>query len=181
MKKAASVFLRAEITQNDVENLICWLKNDIVTQYMEDGLDTVQMLREMVIELPEHLYSLKLSDGGMFFIIDGALEEDEPLEPVGFLRLDEYAYRRYELVFAIGREDLWGNGFGKAAVRKALDIAFFEHRADSVRALVRRENIRSARVLLGSGFLPGYGGQKLMEYSLTFRDYLSHLRKLQSM
>jgi len=45
MKKAASVFLRAEITQNDVENLICWLENDIVTQYMEDGLDTVQMLR----------------------------------------------------------------------------------------------------------------------------------------
>lgn len=181
MKKAASVFLRAEITRSDIENIINWLENESVTRYMQDGLDSAQMLRELVDDMPEHLYSLKLCDGGIFYIIDGALDEDEEPVPVGFLRLEEYAHRRYELVFAVGREELWGCGIGKAAVRDALSKVFFEHRADSVRALVHRENSRSTHVLLGSGFRPGYNGGRLMEYSLSFRDYLLHLQKNQAM
>jgi len=181
MKKAASVFLRAEITREDIENIIDWLENEAVTQYLEDGLDTVDMLRGMTEYVPEHFYTMMLNDNGMFYIIDGTIDEDEEPIPVGFLRLDEYEHNRYELVFAVGREDMWGNGLGKAAVRDALSIAFFELRADNVRALVRRENIRSARVLTGSGFLPDCSGDRHMEYSLTLKDYLKHLQKLQAM
>lgn len=180
MYKAASVFLRADITRGDIDNIINWMKNDSVTRYMHDGYDTALLLCELTENVPEHLYSLKLSDGGLFYVIDGAFD-DEPPEPVGFLRLYEFAHRRYELVFAIGREELWGQGLGTAAVENALSIAFFECRADSVRALVHRENNRSAHVLINSGFLPGYSGGRLMEYSLTFRQYLTYIQKLQSM
>jgi len=181
MKKAASVFLRAEITKTDIDNLISWLENESVTEYLEDGLDSIEMLRELSDDINEHLYSMKLSNGGMFYIIDGAIDDDDVPEPVGFVRLDEYAHRRYELVFAVGREDLWGYGIGSAAVRDALSKVFFDFRADSIRALVRRENSRSARVLIGCGFLPGYNGGRLMEYTLSFREYLRYLQKLQAM
>jgi RimJ/RimL family protein N-acetyltransferase len=179
MYKAASVFLRADITREDIDNIITWMENDSVTRYMHDGYDTALMLRELSVDTPEHLYSLKLSDGGLFYMIDGSLDDESP-EPVGFLRLEEYAHRRYELVFAIGREELWGQGLGSAAVKDALSVAFFEFRAHSVRALVRRENSRSARVLTRNGFLPGYDGGRLMEYSLTFWQYLTYLQKMHS-
>lgn len=36
MKKAASIFLRAEIEMNDIELLIRWMKNPNVTQYLNE-------------------------------------------------------------------------------------------------------------------------------------------------
>ena len=89
--------MRAEITREDIENIIDWLENEAVTQYLEDGLDTVDMLRGMTEYVPEHLYTIMLNDNGMFYIIDGTIDEDES-RFVGFLRLDEYEHSRYELV-----------------------------------------------------------------------------------
>ncbi len=36
MKKAASIFLRAEIEMNDIELLIRWMKNPNVTWYLNE-------------------------------------------------------------------------------------------------------------------------------------------------
>ena len=36
MKKAASIFLRAEIEMNDIELLIRWKKNPNVTRYLNE-------------------------------------------------------------------------------------------------------------------------------------------------
>ena len=36
MKKAASIFLRAEIEMNDIELLIRWMKNPNVTRYLNE-------------------------------------------------------------------------------------------------------------------------------------------------
>lgn len=36
MKKAASIFLRAEIEMNDIELLIRWMKNTNVTRYLNE-------------------------------------------------------------------------------------------------------------------------------------------------
>ena len=55
------------------------------------------MLRGMTEYVPEHLYTIMLNDNGMFYIIDGTIDEDEEPIPVGFLRLDEYEHNRYEL------------------------------------------------------------------------------------
>ena len=37
MKKAASIFLRAEIEMNDIELLIRWMKNPNVTRYLNEN------------------------------------------------------------------------------------------------------------------------------------------------
>ena len=36
MKKAASIFLRAEIEMNDIELLIRWMKNPNITRYLNE-------------------------------------------------------------------------------------------------------------------------------------------------
>ena len=44
MKKAASIFLRAEIEMNDIELLIRWMKNPNVTRYL-NGDPNAEYLR----------------------------------------------------------------------------------------------------------------------------------------
>ena len=44
MKKAASIFLRAEIEMNDIELLIRWMKNPNVTRYLNED-QNVEYLR----------------------------------------------------------------------------------------------------------------------------------------
>ena len=44
MKKAAPIFLRAEIEMNDIELLIRWMKNPNVTRYLNED-PNVEYLR----------------------------------------------------------------------------------------------------------------------------------------
>jgi Acetyltransferases, including N-acetylases of ribosomal proteins len=182
MEKAASVFLRSDITLNDINSLIGWLENNEVTRYLSDDFTSTEYLRELSDQVPEHLLSLNLNRDGLFYIIDASFDDDDEQTPipVGFVRLSEFALRRYELVFAVGSEDLWGLGIGTAAANQALAIAFFEQRAEIVRARIMRGNLPSQRVITKCGMLPGYDGGKLMEYNLSFRQYLSHIEKMRA-
>ena len=52
MKKAASIFLRAEITPRDVELLIQWMGDPQVTRYLHEETDIVQSLRRLLVSVP---------------------------------------------------------------------------------------------------------------------------------
>lgn len=58
----------------------------------------------------------------------------------------------YEIVYAIGEESLWGQGYGKTAIGKALTFAFADLRAVSVIAKINPENTRSRRLAAACGF-----------------------------
>lgn len=46
MKKAASIFLRAEIEMNDIELLIRWMKNPNVTRYLNEDPNAEYLRRQ---------------------------------------------------------------------------------------------------------------------------------------
>lgn len=58
----------------------------------------------------------------------------------------------YEIVYAIGEDTLWGQGYGEAAIDKALRIAFSKLGAHSVIAKINPANERSRRLAAACGF-----------------------------
>ena len=47
MKKAASIFLRADMNLQDVRLLIHWMENPAVTRYLNEDPDIVSGLRQL--------------------------------------------------------------------------------------------------------------------------------------
>ena len=64
MKKAASVFLRAQITAQDVDLLIQWLENPQVTRYLNEESCAADELRSLLRSVPKPLYGMRLSREG---------------------------------------------------------------------------------------------------------------------
>ena len=171
MKKAASVFLRAQITAQDVDLLIQWLEDPQVTRYLNEESCAADELRSLLRSVPEPLYGMRLSREGRFCIACG-----EDGSAVGFVRLVRCgAAGEYEIVFAVGRTQLWGNGYGSAAVRAAVNTAFFELRASRIIANIYAENLRSMAVVRACGFVCERADGPLHRYVLTDRMMLDAL------
>ena len=52
MKKAASIFLRADMNLQDVRLLIHWMENPAVTRYLNEAPDIVSGLRQLADMVP---------------------------------------------------------------------------------------------------------------------------------
>lgn len=124
----------------------------------------------MLRSVPELLYGMRLSQDGWFGVVCG-----EDGDAVGFVRLVRGDAGEYEIVFAVGQTQLWGNGYGSAAVRAAVSTAFFELRAARVIANIYAENLRSTAVVRACGFVCERGDGPLHRYVLTDRMMLDAL------
>ena len=125
MKKAASIFLRAEINPQDVKALIRWMGNPQVTRYLHEEADVVQTLRRVLVTVPAPMLTFQFNQWGRFFMVcvpDGSA--------IGFVKLKALSSSpgAYEIVDVIGEEALWGNGYGEGTIRSALFTAFLEWR-----------------------------------------------------
>lgn len=124
MKKAASVFLRTEMTLRDVELLSQWMENPIITRYLNEMPGVSDSLRDLAGKIPAPLLALRFNQEGRFFLV---CEKDG--EAIGFVKLRPLQSRgTHEIVYAIGEESLWGRGYGKGAVRSVLSAAFLDSR-----------------------------------------------------
>ena len=171
MKKAASIFLRADITLRDVDRMIRWMENPNITKYMNEDPGIVHFLRRLSLSVPEPMLSFHFNRSGHFF-----LACPEAGDSVGFVRLTPMAGdNTYEIVYAIGEEALWGRGLGEGAIQAALAKAFFELRAERLVAKIVPDNRRSIRSVCGCGF--SYCGMdgSLQRYSITAEAYLRQL------
>jgi Acetyltransferases, including N-acetylases of ribosomal proteins len=168
MKEAASIFLRADIGTKDGYNLARWVRNEHVTRYLNEGAAAAQEVTELLESTPAYMLTYHFNQSGPFYMVcDG---EDRS---IGFVRLCRRPGGRYEVVYAIGEERLWGNGFGRRALSRALDIAFCEKRAEAVDARIDRENVRSVRAAVHCGMREVRAWERLSEYSLTREGYLT--------
>ena len=52
MKKAASIFLRTDITHRDVESLAGWMENPHVTRYLNEDASAPEQLEACCAPLP---------------------------------------------------------------------------------------------------------------------------------
>lgn len=172
MKKVASVFLRPEITPDDIQNLYCWLCNQHITKYLNEDASTPAALKSLLYSTPAPMLSYHFNSQGRFFLVC-----DDYDESIGFVRFRECTSDCFELVFAIGKEELWGNGYGSQAVRTALSKAFFEWRAKKLIARVYHDNTRSVRIIRHCGFSEEQRFDKLSQYAITINGYLKTLNQ----
>lgn len=172
MKKAASIFLRADIQHNDLDLLVRWLETPAITRYMNEDPAAARQLQQLSGSVPAPMLRFHLNRQGPFFLI---CREDD--RPIGFVKLMPLAGAgRYEIVYAVGEASLWGRGYGESAIRKALAMAFLEWRAQDITARIYAENQRSIRSVRSCGFRPQDTAGPLHRYTITWEDYLNDLR-----
>jgi len=172
MRKAASVFLRAEIENSDVRRLMKWLGNEDVTHYLNEDSAACAGISDLLERVPAQMLGCRLNDGGRFFF--ACLEG---YGAIGFVRLQKMPGNEYEIVFAVGEEELWGRGYGSEAVAAALSRMFFECRADRITAKIRHGNARSVNTVRGCGFRRSGESEKYLHYSITMEQYLDLMRE----
>ncbi|MEI3330581.1 MAG: GNAT family N-acetyltransferase [Oscillospiraceae bacterium] len=168
MKKAASIFLRANMTQRDVRLLLQWMENPAVTQYLNEDSTVTTHLRQMECSVPEPMLTYHFNRRSRFFM--ACTREGEA---IGFVKLREQMTGTYEIVYAIGDEALWGQGYGTDAVRSALATAFLKWRAGKVIAKIYPENLRSVRSVGACGFRCAERGERLHRFEITMKEYLN--------
>lgn len=152
MKKAASIFLRSEVTKQDLMQLSRWMEHPAVTRYLNEHAAVSRSLDALLNEVPEPLLGQRLSAGGRFYFVSLRCGR-----AIGFLSLKRLPTAGdYEIVTAIGEPALWGAGFGARALRLALQEAFYPRDSAVKRlyATIHRENARSLRLFLHAGFAP---------------------------
>lgn len=102
MKKAASIFLRADITLRDVDRMIRWMENPNVTRFLNEDADIVYFLRQLSDSVPEPMLGYHFRRVGHFFMV---CPENE--DSVGFVRFSPLQDPgAYEIVYVIGEEAL---------------------------------------------------------------------------
>ena len=101
MKKAASIFFRANMTQRDVRLLLQWMENPAVTQYLNEDSTVTTHLRQMECSVPEPMLTYHFNRRSRFFM--ACTREGEA---IGFVKLREQMAGTYEIVYAIGDEAL---------------------------------------------------------------------------
>lgn len=170
MKKAASIFLRDDIIPGDVRNLSSWMQNKDVTRYLNEKSGIAGELCTLLDSVPPELLRCRFNQEGRFFMV--CRPENES---VGFVHLQRQAQGDYEIVFAIGEEELWGNGLGFRAVRAAENQAFCDWRARRLTAKIYHGNQRSRRVVEKCGFRRERCSETLDNYVITFEEYLSQM------
>lgn len=167
MKKAASIFLRADMEQRDVEMLIRWMENPNVTRFLNEDPRVVEELRQLLWTVPAPMLSFHFNRWGHFYLICRG-----PREPIGFVKLRPLGQPGgYEIVYAIGEESLWGHGYGESAIRAALAMVFGSWQGREVVAKIYPENHRSVRLVTACGFSRNGEGGPLHQYRITAQSY----------
>ena len=163
MRKAASIFLRACERRKDLDDLIYWLKNPEVTRFLNEDPGVVRYLSRLADTVPEPMLPFHLNAMGRFFMI--CLENGTA---VGFVKLAKTAdANTYEIVYAIGEDTLWGFGYGEAAIRQALRLAFGELGIRKVIAKINPQNERSRRLAFACGFREEKEQGKYLQYAVS--------------
>lgn len=161
MRKAASIFLRACERRKDVDDLIYWLKNPEVTRFLNKDAGVISYLSRLADTVPEPVLTFHLNAMGRFFMIclgDGTA--------VGFVKLAKTTDAdTYEIVYAIGEDTLWGFGYGEAAIRQALHLAFEGLGIQKVIAKINPQNERSRRLAFACGFREERVEGKYLQYA----------------
>lgn len=173
MKKASSIFLRADMEPADAKNLAGWMANRAVTRYLNEEQSAAEQLRNLLDTVPAPMLTYYFNQNGRFFMVCG-----DGQGSIGFVKLKELTDQRcYEIVFAIGDETLWGNGYGSKAVQAAEVQAFLHWRARKLTAKIYHGNVRSVRTVCRCGFREERRLDALSHFSITQEEYFAFLEK----
>ncbi len=171
MDKAASIFFRFDVQPKDVESFISWMDNPTITRYLNEYSSVSSHMRNALLQIPSPMLTYHFNRNGKFFVVC-----DKCDNAIGFVKLTKHVNSAYEVVYVIGQEELWVQGFGEKALRKARHTAFFSLNAKSVHAKIYSDNVRSVRMVNSCGFRAKNTATMLNHYEITLDDFLSNLK-----
>ena len=138
--------LRREVYREDVEEVREWMRDERVTEHLNEDQNIGAALDRAIHESSLPIFTPQLNADGRFFLLTLPGEG-----PIGFVRLASRPGAA-EMVIVIGKPHLWGKGYGLKAVRRGLKHAFFTWRKDKVIAKINKRNHRSKRLFRRAGF-----------------------------
>ncbi|HQM95678.1 MAG: GNAT family N-acetyltransferase [Clostridia bacterium] len=173
MERAASVFLHADIDTSKAAYLLDWVRDPVVTRYLNEKSDVAEKLNHIITTVHPSLLTCHLNKSGRFYFVCR-----QNNEAIGFVRLaDTDTPKEYELVIVIGRKEIWGKGYGTKAVRECLRTAFFEWRAERVTAYVHFDNVGCAKALRKAGMKHISQTENCDFFDITFDEFISYFSK----
>ena len=166
MEKSPSIFLRRTIRIRDCENMIRWIENEHVSRYLNESRTLTREISSLLSRSPEDLLTFHFNQHGCFYLVSGSDGDS-----IGYAKLQPLSARRYEVVYVIGEEELWGRGFGEKALDQVLSAAFLENRAQAVIARICRGNTRSLRTAARCGMRLVRQDDAMCVFEITEADY----------
>jgi len=158
------VSLRQEVYRADAFKIVEWLKDEEVTRHLNEDKSASKNIENAINNINMPILTHLFNNNSSFYIIKNKNSS------IGFVRLIQKGTDA-EIVIAIGEKELWGLGFGKAAIIESLKQAFFTWRVDSVIAKIKFDNTRSRNAFEGIGFKEVKHLEKEVKYSLTMKEF----------
>lgn len=142
------------LSRNDVRRVAQWLQDDAVASLWFGRYPTGEPVH--LGYLPHEM--LKASEIEFYRVLTDRHRRiysiyDSILGHIGEAHLvDEEALGNVELALLIGRRDLWGQGYGKAAFSEMLSLAFDQLERQRSWVDVPEDNVRALRLCESVGF-----------------------------
>ena len=139
--------MRREVYRDDVERMVDWLRDERVTEHLNEDQNIDRSLRRAVRLSSLPVFSAQFNRHGTFFLLTVPGRG-----PIGFMRLVPKDGEKAEIVVVIGEPEEWGKGYGTQAIRRGAEHVFDEWGKEELLATIHKENDRSRRVFRKLGF-----------------------------
>jgi RimJ/RimL family protein N-acetyltransferase len=139
----AAIALRPLTVADFTERYLAWFRDPVVTRF----LDARNITRQEAID---HLR--QGGDGKQWRLY--AICEAVRGRHIGNLKIGpiHWRYMISDLVTVIGERDAWGKGYGRAAIRRGIEIAFGEMNIRKLSASIDSLNFGSIKAYTAAGF-----------------------------
>lgn len=165
--------LRLDVRVEDAKKMIEWLKDEEVTKFLNDGINSAQSLESVINSGNAFLLTYYLNQDGRFFMVD--LNK----KSIGFISLFTIVPKEiYEIVIVIGNPINWGKGYGKFAIEHLLRIFFFEWRHKKIVAKIKHKNERSKSLFVHSSFVKIKENDSLITYEMDIQGYENYIKSI---
>lgn len=159
------ISLRQDIFVEDALKIANWLDDQDIVEHLNEGTQMSSAIRSLVQTSRMPLYNQVFNQKGLFYLI---CLKNEAIGYVTFIPKGT----GHEIVITIGEKDLWGQGYGKKALKKALCEAFFTLRAEKINAKIKHRNKRSLSLFEHFGFEGDKVRNDLYLLSMDFNTFL---------
>ncbi len=159
------ITLRQDIYQNDALKIASWLEDGEITSYLNEEENISRSIRRLVDTSRMPVYNQVFNQKGLFYLI--CLEQ----QSIGYVKFISKS-NGHEIVITIGEKELWGKGYGKKALQKALSEAFFSHRFQEITAKIKVMNDRSLALFTHLGFDEEKIHEEMLHLKIDFHTYL---------
>lgn len=159
------ITLRQDIFSKDALKIADWLDNQEIIEYLNEHDASSKHIRALVKNSTLPIFNQVFNQRGTFYLI---CLNDESIGYVKFIPKNS----GHEIVITIGDKELWGKGYGRRALKKALNEAFFSLRYKKIDAKIKTLNRRSLCLFEHIGFDGTRVHEGLHHFSMDIDTYL---------